>query len=307
MSGGVSKRTISSKIWADWGGGSKKQGLVSLIGRPTYMMNYLRRRTVRIVAVTAADETKQPWEEFFRGYFDSGTKVLQGPIDNAALASAPSTDVKIPSTIDGVNVEVIGNRLFNNNTAITGVTIPNTVQRIDTGSAHGGFYGCTSMTSLTFVGGSNMTVIGYDAFNGCSALLSVAIPDSVTEIEGAAFHDCTSMSVILFGNGVVTIGNGAFTNCTILTFITFPGSVDDIGSNAFSDCTLLSKVHFLDSTPPTTLGPLIFDSTLVTKIYVGVLVPPGDAATFYNALVARPGGIPSSWPTDPIKYIDGPP
>ena len=40
-----------------------------------------------------------------------------------------------------------------------------------------------------------MTQIGAAAFYGCASLVSMTIPDSVTEIEGRAFHDCHQLTL----------------------------------------------------------------------------------------------------------------
>ena len=56
MSGGVSKRKLMALGVEQDGGGPNKYGPPSLIGRPTYMMNYLRRRTVRPVVAAAVKD-----------------------------------------------------------------------------------------------------------------------------------------------------------------------------------------------------------------------------------------------------------
>ncbi len=54
------------------------------------------------------------------------------------------------------------------------------------------------------------------AFENCSSLKSILIPDSILSIGSSAFSDCTNLTEITIGCGVVTIGNYAFYNCTNL-------------------------------------------------------------------------------------------
>ena len=77
------------------------------------------------------------------------------------------------------------------------------------------------------------TSIGGYAFNECSGLTSVTIPNSVTSIGERAFQACTSLTSITIPNSVTSIGDYAFQGCNSLSTITIPNSVTSIGANAF--------------------------------------------------------------------------
>ncbi|MGN0624339.1 MAG: leucine-rich repeat domain-containing protein, partial [Oscillospiraceae bacterium] len=107
------------------------------------------------------------------------------------------------------------------------LTIPGTIDGKKVTSIGGyAFEDCTSLTSITIP--NSVTSIGSNAFNYCTSLTSITIPNSVTSIGGGAFNTCTSLTSITIPNSVTSIGYSAFENCTSLTSITIPNSVTSI-------------------------------------------------------------------------------
>ena len=87
-----------------------------------------------------------------------------------------------------------------------------------------------------------MTAIGERAFDGCTGLTSITIPNSVTSIDYIAFASCTGLTSITIPSSVTSIDSSAFASCTGLTSITIPSSVTSIGQNAFASCTGLTSI-----------------------------------------------------------------
>ena len=99
---------------------------------------------------------------------------------------------------------------------------------------------CTSLSSITIP--NTVTSIGYAAFNGCTGLKSVEIPNSVTSIGDSAFIACAGLNSLTIGNLVESIGYAAFAGCEGLTSLTIPNSVTSIGDHAFYRCAGLTSL-----------------------------------------------------------------
>ena len=102
--------------------------------------------------------------------------------------------------------------------------------------------------SVTYNGNTyGVTSIGDRAFDSCSLLTSITIPDSVTGISDYAFYHCDSLTSITIPDSVTSIGESAFNRCDSLTSITIPDSVTSIGDWAFYDCDSLTSINFQGS------------------------------------------------------------
>ena len=150
-------------------------------------------------------------------------------------------------------------------------TIPESVTKV---YAHA-FERCSSLTSVTIP--DNVTSIGKFAFRA-SGLTSVTIPNSVTTIGERVFLDCSSLTSVTIPNSVTTIGLNAFGNCTSLTSVSIPSSVTSIGESAFNGCTNLTSVTVEMETPLT-----IAENTFSNRANATLYVPAGCKAAYQAA------------------------
>lgn len=164
-------------------------------------------------------------------------------------------------------------RLNNDNTAtITGyttepsgdITIPATLDGYAvTGIGEYAFEECTELTNVALP--DSLTNIGYAAFAYCTGLASVHFPDSMNDIRGQAFEGCTSLTSITIPNGVTSIGY-LFYGCTNLASVTLPDSLTNIGDGTFGGCTALTSITIPDSV--TYIGYGAFSESGLTSITI---------------------------------------
>lgn len=156
--------------------------------------------------------------------------------DNTAVIviryKGTAADVTIPSRYQGKPVTMIDHAAFHNNSAVTSVTIPDSVTAIPDDA----FGFCSQLTNISIP--NSVTFIGFSAFNSCTSLKSITLPSSLSTIQSYAFYNCGNLKTIRIPVSVTSIGNYAFADCPSLMTVTYPGSKtqwDDITKGRNSD------------------------------------------------------------------------
>ena len=151
-----------------------------------------------------------------------------------ALVASASTIYASDTAVDGIWYD------FDSSTKTASVTY----QGSSSGSYSKEYAGSVTIPETVIYNGTtySVTSIGGFAFNNCSSLTSITIPNSVTSIGSSAFSNCSSLTSVTIPNSVTSIGSSAFSKCSSLTSITIPNSVTSIGIYAFGYCSSLTSV-----------------------------------------------------------------
>ena len=119
---------------------------------------------------------------------------------------------------------------------ITSVVIGNGVTSI----GNNAFEDCSALKKLDIP--QSVTEIGSKAFLGCSALTSLALPQTVNRIGNTAFQGCSNLETINIPSGVKLIEKDTFHGCEKLNDVTIPTGVTLIGDSAFKACKAFKNI-----------------------------------------------------------------
>ena len=236
------------------------------------------------------------------------------------------TELEVPAIFEGVAVTAIAQAVFSQKTALTSVTIPDTVTSI----GNSAFAGCRSLESFTIP--NSISFIDQYTFSNCTALTSITIPENCTSFGSGAFNGCLNLSRIdipgidfwlsvrwsgalshpnyytdchLYINGTevkdltipdgyTAIGDYAFHNCIGLESVTIPDSVTVIGKCAFHGCSGLTGITIPDGV--TSLGDYAFGNC---SGLISINIPDGVTSIVIYAFsndyalesITIPGGV----------------
>lgn len=150
-------------------------------------------------------------------------------------SQAPETDFQVKPADGGCTI-----------TKYTGpggqVDIPSTLDGmkvVEIGES--AFENCTALTGVAIPEGvKNLQMF---AFGGCTGLTSVRMPSSVRNIYGFAFENCSALPAISIPEGVVYLSSDVFDGCVSLTDVSLPASLTQIKWNPFPNCTALKTIR----------------------------------------------------------------
>ena len=198
----------------------------------------------------------------------------EGVLTEVNGISETNNVVIIPNQVNNIEVKEIKKELFLNNIYIEKLVIPETVTTL----GYRMCYGCTNLKEVNLT--DNISVIPDYAFEKCTLLEKINIPqslvqirndafaesgikefiapDSFKEIWGYAFKDCKNLEKVDL-NKTTSIGDMSFENCTKLSSIVLPNTLVELGTYVFSGCTLLNNIK-MPSNPIEITNTFIYGS-----------------------------------------------
>lgn len=108
----------------------------------------------------------------------------------------------------------------------------------------------------------SMTELGDNIFDDCKALRGVKVPEGVTHIDGSAFQGCNILEKLNFPAKLTSVGDNAFWSCYSLELDNLPNSLLYVGREAF--CNVPLKALKLDR--KVEIGAGAFSDTPITEI-----------------------------------------
>lgn len=185
---------------------------------------------LRVPSTAVAAYQASPWHDIFTTISGYSTEFTSGSL--------------IYRIVDGQSVAVTHHA--NGQSATGSLNIPATVTSGGTtynvvGISHNAFNECTGLTSLTLP--NTLQWIGSSAFYGCHGLTgTLTIPESVTTIHSNAFYYCDGFTGdLVIPNSVTLLGYSAFYYCSGFNgTLTISESLTTIYGNTFYMCSGLT-------------------------------------------------------------------
>lgn len=174
------------------------------------------------------------------GYHNSSVKSVIFEGDNTQVdiyfnSNYPLEEVRLPANI----TQLEDYSSFANCKMLKSIILPEKLEEIPASL----FEGCSALTTLVIP--NTVTKIGKNAFKE-SGLTQITLPESLTTIEASAFNK-TKLETITIPEKVTAIPSGCFSLCENLREVILPNTLTTISQNAFEDCPILESINIPSS------------------------------------------------------------
>ena len=253
--------------------------------------------------------TNLNYQEYDNGYYLGNT-------ENPYLAFAKAKSTEITSCTINDNCKFILDNGFNGCLSVTSVVIPNSVVFINRDAFYNSnisnyneydnayYLGNTENPYLVLIEAKsedittctineNCKFIYDNAFNNCTLLTSITLPDSVISIGKMAFQACIALKNIKLSNNLSYIGESAFKVCRQLTSIVIPTSLTRLDVLVFERCDNFKTVYYMGTLEEWNNIENIDDNTALTsrEIYYYSETKPTTDGNYWHYV----DGTPTIW------------
>ena len=250
--------------------------------------------------------------------------VLDGTVtigEKAFYENSVLKSVILPDGLIKISENAFGVSQDSRSTALTGISIPSTVQEINDKA----FYGAANLKTLTFEkdadGNCALTKIGNEVFRHCTSLEEVELPATLEMLgegnrwaednpddNGSVFYQCTSLKKVTLPSAIKDIQGFVFGECPNLTTVIirensaimriadyafYNSGISSvnlanarglaiIAPHAFDSCENLASVTFSGAQNNLDLGEYAFANTALTTLNLPASVATIGDYAFYN-------------------------
>lgn len=169
-------------------------------------------------------------------------------IADCAFEHAKVTKVTTPNTL-----KFIGNNAFWDCQELVSISLGRSVETL----GRGPFRMCNKLETISVhKDNENLTVIDGVLYNHqlssvirCPQMVSgkIVLPHTIKKIDAYAFEWCTEIESVELPEGCVFIGNSAFSTCENLSDVILPKTMEYIDTSAFSYCNSIKSISIPDN------------------------------------------------------------
>ncbi|MGM9998068.1 MAG: leucine-rich repeat domain-containing protein [Candidatus Bruticola sp.] len=197
----------------------------------------------------------------------SSEGVVLARIPNFTLVRA-----EVPNELEGRPVESLGDNFIKGSNTVEEIFLGSNLRVIGSDA----FRSCSRLRLISM--SERLQIIKDGAMRSCERLVEISVPDSVEEIGSRVFCACSGLRSVKLSSGLIRIGEAAFADCRSLESLELPSGLKKLGSKAFFGCRSLKSIFIPESLE--TLEDKLFDVSQKLTIYA----PANSAAAAYASI-----------------------
>ena len=243
--------------------------------------------------LSGCDEQEDSYLSLTNLEFKSRTDMFGNGAYAASIAGEGSYvgELVFPSEINNDPVTIItqGSLTQAQKNQITSVYIPDSVTRI-CGESFKTFQNLQTVTfeqnettGASVASSTGLTYIEYGAFQNCSSLREIKLPNTVTTLESGMFAGCTSLTSVVIPNNITTIEAGTFSGCTGLVSATIGTGISSVPFAFLENCSGLKNVA-IPNNITSIEGYSFYGCTSLTQIEIPASVTSVDSDAFTGCI-----------------------